>query len=185
LVFVLDGSRSIGSNRFQLIREFAVNVTAALDIGPEGSLVGVIVFSSSASIYFNIQQHTSAATLLPALNPGIPYPGGGTNTAEALQLLLSSAQNGTMRIRNGRTQLAVVVTDGRSSSRRKTIEAANALHAADIYQVYAAGLDNANMDEVNAIASDPSLVFLSDEFNMDSVMELTENFTQIICQEQS
>jgi len=185
LVFVLDGSRSIGSNRFQLIREFAVNVTAALDIGPEDSLVGVIVFSSSASIYFNLQQHTSAATLLPALNPGIPYPGGGTNTAEALQLLLSSAQNGKMGIRNEHTQIAIVVTDGKSMNSTSTIAAANALHASGIYQVYAAGLGYPNLAEVNAIASDKSLVFFTNKFDMDSVFELAENFTRTICQVQS
>ena len=177
LVFVLDGSSSIGSSRFQLIREFTENVAAVLDIGLQDSLVGVIVFSSAESIHFNLQQHTSATTLLPALNPGIPYPGGSTNTAAALQLLLSSAQDGTMGIRNGRTQLAVVVTDGRSNDPVETEAAANALHAAGIYQVYAAGLGSANMEEVNAIASDPLLVFFSNEFDEDTVKELMENLT--------
>ena len=185
LVFVLDGSGSITATRFQLIREFAESVSNTLTIGPQDSLVGVIVFSGSASIEFNLQQHTSKATLLPAINPGIPYPTGGTNTAAALQLLLSSAQDGTMGVRNGRTQIAIVVTDGRSNSQRATIAAADALHAAGIYQVYAAGLGGANIDELNAIASDPSLVFFTDEFDMDTVMELTENFTQTICKEES
>ena len=167
-----------------MIREFAESVANTLTIGPQDSLVGVIVFNSSASIHFDLQQHTSATTLLPAINPGVPYPGGGTNTADALELLLSSAQDGTMGIRNGRPQLAVVVTDGRSNNRRRTREAASILHAAGIYQVYVAGLGNADMAEVNIIASDPSLVFFSNEFDMDSVIELMENFTQLICQVQ-
>ena len=185
LVFVLDGSGSITATRFQLIREFVESVSDTLTIGLQDSLVGVIVFSGSASIEFNLQQHTSKATLLPAINPGIPYPTGGTNTAAALQLLLSSAQDGTMGVRNGRTQIAIVVTDGRSNNRRRTIAAADTLHAAGIYQVYAAGLGGANIDELNAIASDPSLVFFTDEFDMDTVIELTENFTQTICKEES
>jgi len=185
LVFVLDGSSSIGSSRFQLIREFAENVAAELVIGPQNSLVGVLVFNSITAIHFNAQTHTSATTLLPALNPGIPYTGGSTNTAAALQLLLSSAQDGTMGLRNGYTQIAIVVTDGRSNDPEETLAAAAALHAAGIYQIYAAGLGSANMVEVNAIASDPSLVFFTTEFDSDSVMELTENFTQAICQEQS
>ena len=185
---MLDRSGSIGSAQFQLIREFAENVSAALDIGPQYSLVGVLVFSLSASIHFNLQQHTSAATLLPAINPGIPYPLLGgilTNTDDALELLLSSAQDGTMGIRNGRTQIAIVVTDGKSSIPTRTVAAANALHAAGIYQIYAAGLGDANVDELNAIASDPSLVFFLNEFDKESVIELTENFTQAICEEQS
>ena len=185
LVFVLDGSGSITATRFQLIREFVESVSDTLTIGLQDSLVGVIVFSGSVSIEFNLQQHTSKATLLPAINPGIPYPTGGTNTAAALQLLLSSAQDGTMGVRNGHTQIAIVVTDGRSNNRRRTIAAADALHAAGIYQVYAAGLGGADIVELNAIASDPSLVFFTDEFDMDTVIELTENFTQTICKEES
>ena len=185
MVFVLDGSGSVTATRFQLIREFAESVSDILTIGPQDSLVGVIVFSGSASIEFNLQQHTSKAALLPAINPGIPYPTGSTNTAAALRLLLSSAQDGTMGVRNGRTQIAIVVTDGRSNSQTATIAAADALHAAGIYQVYAAGLGGANIVELNAIASDPSLVFFTDEFDMDTVIELTENFTQTICKEES
>ena len=181
---MLDGSGSVGSERFQMIREFAKNITNNLIIGLQDSLIGVIVFNSSAMIDFNLLQHTGTTNLQQALN-NIPYPGGGTNTAEALQLLLSSTQDGGMGIRDGYPHVAIVVTDGRSNSESATLAAANALHAANIYQVYAAGLGGANLVELNAIASDPSLVFFTDEFNADSVAELTSNFTQMICQEQS
>ncbi|XP_065901690.1 adhesion G protein-coupled receptor E2-like [Dysidea avara] len=184
LVFVLDGSGSVGSDRFQMIREFTMKIANSLTIGSQDSLVGVIVFSSSASIHFSLLQHTNATTLEQALN-SIPYPGGVTDTAEALQLLLSSAQNGRMGIRDGHPHIAIVVTDGLSSNGAATLADANALHAANIYQVYAAGLGNANLDELNAIASDPSLVFFTNEFNADSVADLTGNFTQMICQEQT
>jgi len=182
---VLDASSSVGPTRFQLLREFAESVAATLDIGPQDSLVGVIMYSVIGVIHFNLQQHTSAATLLPALNPDIPYTGGITNTEAALQFLLASTQTGAMGIRNGRTQIAIVVTNGISVDPIGTIVAANLLHAADIYQVYAAGLGNNNMAELDAIASDPSLVFFSPTFDMSSVRELTKNFTQTICQKQS
>ena len=184
LVFVLDGSGSIGSSRFQLIRDFAESVASALTIGPEDSLVGVIVFSGSASIQFNLQQHTSARTLRRAIRR-LEYPGGGTDTDEALELLISSAQDGTMELRDGRTHVAIVVTDGESNDPTSTTAAANTLHASGIYQVYAAGLGGAVLDELNDIASDPSLVFITDDFDSDSVNELTNNFTQTICVEQS
>ena len=185
LVFVLDSSTSIGSDRYESLREFSESVASALTIGPQDSLVGAIVFSRSASIQFNLQEHTSVETLLPALNPGLPYLTGRTDTGEALQLLLSSAQNGTMGLRDGRTHIAIVVTDGESNDRARTRAAADALHASGIYQVYAAGLGGAVLDELNDIASDPSLVFITDDFDSDSVNELTNNFTQTICVEQS
>ena len=142
------------------------------------------MFSSSAFIHFNLQEHTSATTLLPALNPGLPYPDSGTDTAEALQLLLSSAQDGTMGLRDGRPHVAIVVTDGRSNRPQRTRNAARALNAAGIYQVYAAGLGGADVDELNDIASDPSLVSFTTTFDTESVTELTNNFTQTICLEQ-
>ena len=183
LVFVLDGSSSIGKRRYQLQREFAETVASVLTIGPQDSLVGAIVFSSSAFIQFNLQQHTNATTLLPALNPGLLYPSMATNTAQALLLLLSSAEDGTMGIRDGRTHIAIVVTDDdRRSSDTRT--AASTLHAAGIYQVYAAGFGIANVDELNDIASDPSLVSFTTTFDTtEDVIELTNNFTQTICLE--
>ena len=189
LVFVLDGSGSINSGQYQLLREFAANVASTLTIGPQDSLVGAIVFSSNASIQFNVQQYTSATTLLPALNPGLPYPGGGTNTAAALQLLLSSAQDGAMGLRDGHTHVAIVVTDGRSNDPASTTAAADALHASGIYQVYAAGLGlgalMAAQNELNLIASDCSLVFERRRFDVIRVAQLTNMFTQTICEEQS
>ena len=184
-MFVLDGSGSVTAPRFQLIREFVESVSDALTIGPQDSLVGVIVFSRRASIQFNLQQHTTKATLLPAINPGIRYPTGGTNTAAALRLLLSSAQDGRLGIRNGRTQIAIVVTDGRSNNAASTRTAAAALHAAGIFQVYAAGLGGAVESELLAIASDPSLVFFTDVFDSDAILELTSNFSSSICREES
>ena len=183
LVFVLDGSASVGNRRYQLLREFAESVASVLTIGPQDSLVGAIVFSSSAFIQFNLQQHTNATTLLPALNPGLLYPSMATNTAQALLLLLSSAEDGTMGIRDGRTHIAIVVTDHHKIS-SDTRNAANILHAAGIYQVYAAGFGGANVDELNDIASDPSLVSFTTTFNTtEDVIELANNFTQTICLE--
>jgi len=144
----------------------------------------VIVFSGRARIQFNLQQHTSTDPLLTAIS-GLRYPRGGTDTDEALELLISSAQDGTMGLRDGRTHVAIVVTDGESNDPASTTAAADALHASGIYQVYAAGLGGAVLDELNDIASDPSLVFITDDFDSDSVNELTNNFTQTICLEQS
>ena len=61
-----------------------------------------------------------------------------------------------MGIRDGRTHIAIVVTD----HDRRTKKTSN-VHAAGIYQVYAAGFGEANVDKLNDIASDPSLVSLT------------------------
>ena len=52
----------------------------------------MILFSDNASVHFPVTQHTTASTLLPALNPSLPYSGGGTNTQDALNLLRTAGQ---------------------------------------------------------------------------------------------
>jgi len=180
LVFVLDSSASITKQGWEIIKNFTVDVARSLTIGPDDSLIGVIEFGTTVQFLFNLTEHKSATPLIGALG-NLPFLSSSTNTGGALQLLLSSAQDGTMGIRNGRTQIAIVVTDGISTNRQATLDAARDLHAAGIFQVYAAGLGGADITELNAIASDPSLVFFSDQFNSDSVKELTENFTEIVC----
>ena len=136
LVFAIDESSSIAnitSDGFDLIREFAANISSTLDIGLQGSLVGVILFSSNASIEFNVTRHTDEASLLTAIDK-LPYRGGGTNTAAALDLLRTAGQpGGALNLRNGFTHIAALVIDGVSNDQNATLTAANALHSTNIY----------------------------------------------------
>ena len=157
-----------------------MNVTNFLAIGPDDSLVGVITFSNVAHLSFNLTNHSSTATLIPALRD-LTFLGSTTHTDDALQVLLATAQNGSMGLRDGRAHVAVVVTDGMSTEPDNTIAAARDLHAAGIYEVYAAGLGNADIDELNNISSDPSLVFNSNQFNLETINQLTDTIAETIC----
>jgi len=183
LVFVLDGSGSITSSGFQLIRQFVRDISALLDVGLQESLVGVILYDDTASIHFNLLQYTNKATLLSAINPGIPYLGGGTNTAGALTLLLSSAQNGRLGLRNGRTHLAVVITDGASDNRLSTQSAANQIHRANVFdEVYAVGVGGADVSELNVIATKLSSVLFTHQFDAAVIRILQRNLTTQLCE---
>jgi len=177
---MLDSSGSVRSDRWNIIKEFTVNVANSLTIGPADSLVGVIVFSNNAELSFGLTEHSSSTTLIPALR-GLPFLNSGTNTATALELLLSASQDGRMGLRDGRAQIAIVVTDGESNDRGATLAAADALHEAGIYEVFAAGLGNANLVELNDIASAPSLVFNSDNFDLATANLLTDEFIETVC----
>ena len=179
---MLDVSGSIGRTRFQIVRAFAEQIARLLDIGIQRSLVGVILFDGSARVHFPVTQHTVASTLLPALNPGLPYSGGGTNIAAALNLLRTAGQTGgALRLRAGYSHIAIVVTDG-VSGRAATATAASALHSADTYdQVYAVGVGGADPVELNSIASDPSLVLFNSTFDSAAVSALGQNITQQLC----
>jgi len=120
-------------------------------------------------------------TLLSAINL-LPYSdSGSTDTAEALTLLLSSAQNGALGLRNDSSHVAIVITDGRSSSRSATLSAAAALHASNIFNVFAVGVDGADVTELQAIASNPELVFFTNSFNSRGLQQLQDRIVPQLC----
>ena len=176
MVFVIDTSGSISSSRFQLIREFTANITAELIRNFPRSAVGVILFASNAHIEFNLQAHTNLSALLTAI-----YSGGSTNTAEALTLLRSTAQNGELGLRNDSSKVAIVITDGRSNNQSATSLAAVELHNSDIFDVYAVGIGGANQDELRGIVSSPEFVFFSTSFSSASLQQLKDRILPQFC----
>ena len=187
MVFVLDVSGSIGASQFQLIREFTANLSKLLDIGPQRSLVGTILFSTTARVHFPITKYINTSTLLPALNPGLPYSGGLTDTAAALNLLRTSGQpGGALGLRPGYTHVAIVVTDGKSNNETATLNAASTLRTAGIYyQIYAVGISGADATELNAIAGDPLRIFFTSSFNSTAIAALQQSVTQQLCNDTS
>jgi len=182
VVFVIDTSSSIGFSGFQLVREFTENITATIKANSPESLVGVILFDNFARLQFNISRHTSLSTLLPAINPGLPYNRGfTTDTARALDFLRNSAQFGSLELRNETSNVAIFITDGLSRSSFSTRSAASRLHATNIFDVYAVGIGGNSFSELSAIASDPSLVFSTTFFNIFTAQRLLEEVTEQLC----
>ena len=165
-----------------MIRELVDNITISLKLNTPESSVGVILFDNFARIHFNLEAHTNLSTLSPAINPGLPYKNGySRDTAAALNLLLSSAQNGSLGIRNETSHIAIVITGGRSDSYYSTQSAAAALHAANIFDVYAIGYNSADINELNTIASDPNFVYFTNFSYKFDVEHLQINVTDQLC----
>ena len=183
VVFVIDTSSSIGYSRFQLVRELTENITINLKLSSPETLFGLITFDNYARFEFNITSHTDLSTLLPAINPGLPYYRGySTNTANALRLLLSGSVDGDfLRLRNKTSKVAIVITDGYSSSSSSLQSAANSLHAANIYDVYAVGIGNNNYYQLQLIASDPSFVFSTRFLTIHTAQQLQKDVIEQLC----
>ena len=179
-MFVIDTSGSIGSSNFQLIREFTASITIELIQNFPSSAVGVILFASTAQIQFNLQTYTSLSSLLSVINL-LPYSSGGTDTAEALTLLLSIAQNGSLGLRNDSSKVAIVITDGQSNNPSATLSAAAALHASNIFDVFAVGVDGADVLELEEIASSSEFVFFTDSFATYGLQQLQDRILPQLC----
>jgi len=90
VVFALDASGSIGFDNFQRMTQFVGMVVQTLDIDsvPSGSTisrVGLVAFSDSAVLQFNLNRYTTKAALMQAVN--VPYLTGSTNTAQAIRFI--------------------------------------------------------------------------------------------------
>ena len=174
LVFVLDGSGSIGPENFGTIRSSLVRIAQSRTIGEGHTRVGVIVFSDDASIIFNLNRYDNEDSLIQGIG-AIPYPDGLTYTDEALGLLRTSAVSELLGIGLATIQVAIVITDGRSTNPTGTRTQAGLLHSNTEFQVFAVGVgNNINRNELNAIATEPSFVILLDNFDA-SQFEIFEN----------
>lgn len=185
-MFILDSSGSIGTTNFQKIRNFVNTVIDDLEIGPTRSQVGVIVFSSTAFVSFNLTTYSDKETLTSAVNDTvtIPYIGGGTHTEDALYLLIRQGFTGARPKVEGVPRVAIVVTDGMSNEPAKTVVAAQALREVDSITTYAVGIGNANIDELNIIASErngQNLTRYIKSFDLRELERLQEDLKQQAC----
>ena len=201
LVFVSDVSLSIGSDtNYDVIKTFIINLISFLEINPNANLAAKILFARHADINFHLQEHTNANDLIAAVDrivwSEIPeLARTGTNFPEALDLLRNVSE---LRFRNDDdvTRIAVYLTDGRPNTKdltgntreqdaQNTEDAAARLHESGIYeQIYAIGIRgnrNINFRELQFIASDPSLVFIVDDFTPEAFEVIQTQLTQIVC----
>ena len=179
LVFVLDTSLSV-THLYEKLQQLVANISSVLDIGLEDSLVGVITYGTDTIINFNLMEHTDKSMLVSAFG-NLTAIGGVTNTHLALKLLLGSAQNGRMGLRNKVPHAAIILTDGKSTSKDAMLRQANRLHDANIYHVMAAGIGDADVKELNKIATSPSFVFFTSNTDAAALQQLQQNITQRLC----
>ena len=188
IVFVIDTSGNIGSYNFQQVRELTENITYNVKVNSPKTLFGLITFDNSSQLEFNVTRHTNLDTLLPAINPGLPYYGGyyssyyTANITGALNLLLSgSVEGGILRLRNETSKAAIVITNSYDSSSSSLQSAANSLHAANIYDVYAIGIGGHSYSQLQIIASDPSFVFYTYYLSRYTNPRMVEDIVEQLC----
>ncbi|XP_035692568.1 uncharacterized protein LOC118427037 [Branchiostoma floridae] len=114
IIFVLDGSGSIGTDNFERIKTFVSKAVTRFNIGPTQTQIGVIQYSNQPQSEILLNDHQDAASLQQAIS-SINYLQGGTNTGKALRYLANNAFSGKNGARAGVSKVAIVVTDGRSS----------------------------------------------------------------------
>ncbi|XP_059205204.1 collagen alpha-1(XIV) chain-like [Centropristis striata] len=179
LVFLIDGSWSIGDDNFLKIIRFLYSTTGALDqIGPDGTQVAIAQFSDDARTEFKLNSYADKERLLDAINK-ISYKGGNTKTGRAIQHVKENIFTVEAGVRRGIPNVLVVLTDGRSQDDVNKVSKEMQMEG---YIVFAIGFADADYGELVSIASKPSdrHVFFVDD--LDAFKKIEEKLVTFVCE---
>ncbi|XP_017331753.1 collagen alpha-1(XII) chain isoform X3 [Ictalurus punctatus] len=177
LVFLVDGSWSVGRENFKYIRDFIGAVAGAFDIGDVKTRVAVVQYSSDTRTEFNLNQYFRRAELLQAIR-NLPYKGGNTMTGEAIDYLVKNTFTEVAGARKTFPKVAIIITDGKSQD--PVDEYARRLRNIGV-EVFLLGIKGADEDEIRVIASTPHSTHVYSVLDFDLIKEVQQQLITQVC----
>ena len=171
IMIVLDESGSISSMDFQSAKQFVLQYISNLRIGPNDNRVGLITFSSYATLRFRLDTYNSASLLEQAVE-NVFQNRGFTNIPAAL-CELHNAFIRDARRDNTVFRVGIVMTDGKSNENQNpcgyqtVAEAAEAIrNTTEPILVFAFGVGTAySRQDIRNIASGDEFVGEASSFS--------------------
>ena len=113
---IIDGSSSVVIE-FTKGLEILSDLVGHLSVSPQGTHVGAIVYSSTATLQFNLakSEYHTLSKLQEAIK-AIPHPGGGTRTDLAIELAANEIFSPAGGDRADAENVLIVMTDGNTNS---------------------------------------------------------------------
>ncbi|XP_056010717.1 sushi, von Willebrand factor type A, EGF and pentraxin domain-containing protein 1-like isoform X2 [Ostrea edulis] len=180
IVFILDSSGSVGAGNFQTMKKFFNGMVDGFQIGRNRVRIGSVPYSSSVHNTFQLNSYMSKSELKKKISE-IPYDSGGTNTADAIKYvrIISFSRSYS---RSSVAKIAVIITDGRSNDKSKTLSEARALRNSGVTIISVGVGDGVDASELRGMASKESYVFDVSTFRaLDSIRKkLTETTCEVM-----
>ncbi|KAG7236875.1 hypothetical protein INR49_000179 [Caranx melampygus] len=184
LVLLIDGSKSVRPQNFELVKKFVNQVVDSLDVSAHGTRVGLVQYSSRVRTEFPLNMYHSADEIKAAVMK-VEYMEKGTMTGLALKHMLensfSEAEGARPSSRNI-PRIGLVFTDGRSQD--DITEYAKKAKEAGI-TMYAVGVGKAVEDELREIASEPVEKHFYYTTDFTAISTIAENLKLNVCPEES
>uniref|UniRef100_A0A8C9TJK8 Collagen type XII alpha 1 chain n=1 Tax=Scleropages formosus TaxID=113540 RepID=A0A8C9TJK8_SCLFO len=177
LVFLVDGSWSVGRENFKFIRSFINAMAGAFDIGEDKTRVGVVQYSTDTRTEFNLNQYNRRGDVLRAIN-SLPYKGGNTMTGDAIEYLIQNTFTEAAGARKTFPKVAMIITDGKSQD--PVEEPARKLRNIGV-EVFVLGIKGADEDELKQIASTPYNSHVYNVPNFDLIKGVQERIIDEVC----
>ncbi|XP_057211171.1 cartilage matrix protein [Triplophysa rosa] len=151
VVFLIDGSKSVRPENFELVKKWINQIIDKLDVSENNAHVGLVQYSSSVKQEFPLGRHNNKKDLKDAVK-GMEYMERGTMTGQALNFLSDNSFTPSQGARPGVTKVGIVFTDGRSQD--YIVDAARKAKE-NGFEMYAVGVGSAIEEELREIASEP------------------------------
>ncbi|XP_043537168.1 collagen alpha-1(XXI) chain [Chiloscyllium plagiosum] len=180
LVFILDGSFSVGPENFEIVKNWIVNISSSFEIGTTFTQVGVIQYSDDPLLEIPLDKYRSNEDLMKAME-AILYRGGNTRTGKAITFGVNYVFATSTRAANAVTKVAVVLTDGKSQDDVK--DSAEEARKKKII-LFAIGVGQEIEDaELQAIANKPSSTYVFHVEDYSGITKIRETIKQKLCEE--
>ncbi|KAJ6669060.1 hypothetical protein lerEdw1_007869 [Lerista edwardsae] len=150
ILFLLDGSYSIGKGSFERSKHLAIKLCDSLDISPEKVRVGAVQFSNTPHLEFPLNAYFTKHEIKDKLKK-ITFRGGRTETGLALKYILRKGFRGGRNLPVA--QLLIILTDGRSQS--NVVMPAKQIKDRGII-VFSVGVSFPRWEELYTLASEPT-----------------------------
>ncbi|NXT23556.1 VWA2 protein, partial [Syrrhaptes paradoxus] len=176
VLFLLDGSYSIGKGSFERSKQFAGKLCDALDIHPDRVRVGMVQFSSTPHLEFALDLYLTKQEVKERIKR-IVFRGGSTETGRALKYVLRKGFPGG---RNSTVpEVLIIISDGKS-------QGSSMMPAMQVKEkgttVFAVGIKFPRWEELHVLASEPTeqhVLFAGDA--NDAANGLYSTLTSSVC----
>nr|XP_057914305.1 vitrin isoform X3 [Doryrhamphus excisus] len=111
LVFLMDGSWSIGKRRFKIQKDFLAEVAQVINIGVAGPMMGVIQYGDDPVTEISLKSHSNSRDVKTSIAK-IVQKGGLSNVGKALSYINKFYFSDANGNRGGAPNVAVVLVDG-------------------------------------------------------------------------
>ncbi|XP_053531901.1 matrilin-3a isoform X3 [Ictalurus punctatus] len=180
LIFIIDSSRSVRPGEFEKVKVFLSDMVDTLDIGADATRVAVVNYASTVKIEFLLKDHLKKGSMKHAISIIEPLA-AGTMTGLAIKKAMEDAfteQSGARPKSQNITKVAIIVTDGRPQDQ---VEEVSATARASGIEIYAVGVDRADMRSLKLMASNPleDHVFYVETYGV--IEKLTSKFRETLC----
>ncbi|CAK6981303.1 matrilin-4 isoform X4 [Scomber scombrus] len=184
LVLLIDGSKSVRPQNFELVKKFVNQVVDSLDVSVHGTRIGLVQYSSRVRTEFPLNMYHTADEIKAAVMK-VDYMEKGTMTGLAIKHMLENSFSETEGARPASRnipRIGLVFTDGRSQD--DITEYAKMAKEVGI-TMYAVGVGKAVEDELRVIASEPVEKHFYYTSDFTAISNIAENLKLNICPEES